>query len=658
MYTTTAATTAQKGGSGLTHIIILDDRMGGVLGVPKTSTQSDADLFSEAMRVIEPMATVKLRALKRSKGEWAYAATTIVIWSDNTRDGVLVSYGVGLNGGESITGATAVPIRDNEMTLHPKGQLWTGGANCGAGSAEKTSAYYAGILGRGQGGTTALYGVVVLDAAPMMEKKCCSACAKHLAENGYFCQGFAHAHPMLADSIVRDLPSYFRAALLKKQSDARKSAERRHLDRMLSKAKDIKRKLLDLGITNERLATPSDVANRDTDQLAREQERTNLEAPPGLITATTLSLRQLRIDPSLGKTIIEVIIKLAHNEITPEVAKQKIAQIIYQKTDADALRRINTFLYALTLWCDEETCRPGDIPGILGVKRVMEAGIAARKQQVKPQSQIQQQLQSQSSPAVVQQQQPQTVQLEPQRLQQQPTIPHTQSIEPLPAALEKTIIEAIQQLSGYEDISVDRILDSIAFYREHRMNIDNWKSVSDGARSTMADVILRHAKEVRDKAKVAITDTPAPPVLGSTTVLSSSALQPQKQGLQQAPLQQQQPIQPVQPPQSSQHPAQQPHGLQSDNARTIDSAIYIGQYGDAFDLAGRDPKVFAEAVLKRGEKFVIETVVNWVKNTQLHRKPIDELKVQEILSKLKAHGEKKDDHDEPTPTTCASSSKW
>ena len=493
----------------------------------------------------------------------------------------------------------------------------------------------------------------------MMEKKCCSACAKHLAENGYFCQGFAHAHPMLADSIVRDLPSYFRAALLKKQSDARKSAERRHLDRMLSKAKDIKRKLLDLGITNERLATPSDVANRDTDQLAREQERTNLEAPPGLITATTLSLRQLRIDPSLGKTIIEVIIKLAHNEITPEVAKQKIAQIIYQKTDADALRRINTFLYALTLWCDEETCRPGDIPGIFGGKESDGSwncsAEATSKTAVTNSTTVTIAIIASSSAATTTLKQYNS---NHNVCNNNPPSPIPQSIEPLPAALEKTIIEAIQQLSGYEDISVDRILDSIAFYREHRMNIDNWKSVSDGARSTMADVILRHAKEVRDKAKVAITDTPAPPVLGSTTVLSSSALQPQKQGLQQAPLQQQQPIQPVQPPQSSQHPAQQPHGLQSDNARTIDSAIYIGQYGDAFDLAGRDPKVFAEAVLKRGEKFVIETVVNWVKNTQLHRKPIDELKVQEILSKLKAHGEKKDDHDEPTPTTCASSSKW
>ena len=141
--------------------------MGGVLGVPKTSTQSDADLFSEAMRVIEPMATVKLRALKRSKGEWAYAATTIVIWSDNTRDGVLVSYGVGLNGGESITGATAVPIRDNEMTLHPKGQLWTGGAKLWPQDLQKRllltmREYWV----EDRGGTTALYGVVSF--------RCCS----------------------------------------------------------------------------------------------------------------------------------------------------------------------------------------------------------------------------------------------------------------------------------------------------------------------------------------------------------------------------------------------------------------------------------------------------------------------------------------------------
>ena len=71
-------------------------------------------------------------------------------------------------------------------------------------------------------------------------------------------------------------------------------------------------------------------------------------------------------------------------------------------------------------------------------------------------------------------------------------------------------------------------------------------------------------------------------------------------------------------------------------ARVIDSALYIGQYEDAFDWAGRDPAVFAEAVLKRGEKFVIETVINWVENGQLHRKPIEESKIREILSRLKA----------------------
>ena len=121
------------------------------------------------------------------KEKWSYKAICITMWPCSSAP-LRFSFGVGYNG-KGDRGCSDVQVDGVKITFEKYG--YTGGANCSSnGSAELSACAGAG---KGVDREKSVFSVVELFSAKdvLLENRyCCGYCAKQLAENGIFCQGY------------------------------------------------------------------------------------------------------------------------------------------------------------------------------------------------------------------------------------------------------------------------------------------------------------------------------------------------------------------------------------------------------------------------------------------------------------------------------------